>query len=90
MRLLLILPAAFALLSATEPEPIRTARVVDPNASAPADCPPVSRYHAMRRGGPLSAQQLHQLPNADLYRAAYRRIGGCEAPIIVSFGVGRR
>ena len=90
MRLLLIAPAAFALLSASEPEAIKPARIVDPNASAPADCPPISRYHAMRRGGPLAAQKLGQLPDADHYKAVYRRIGGCEAPMIVSFGVARR
>ena len=90
MRLLVIPPAALLLLSASEPEPIKPARVVDPNASAPADCPPISRYHAMRRGGPLAAQKLNQLPAADHYNAVYRRIGGCEVPMIVSFGVGRR
>ena len=36
------------------------------------------------------AQKLNELPDADVYRAVYRRIGKCEAPIIVKFGVTGR
>jgi hypothetical protein len=36
------------------------------------------------------AQKLSELPDADMYRAVYRRIGKCEAPIIIKYGlVGR-
>ena len=45
---------------------------------------------AARRGGPMGAQKLNELPAADLYAAVYRRVGGCVAPIITRFGIGGR
>ena len=51
------------------------------------ECPPISRYHAMKRGERLKGQKLTELPMADTYAAAYRRIGGCEAPIMIRYGV---
>ncbi|HYX47092.1 MAG TPA: hypothetical protein VE820_09770 [Sphingomicrobium sp.] len=58
-------------------------------ASASAQCPPISRYEAAKRGGKLKPDLLTELPTADLYKAVYRRVGGCIAPVIVRFGVGR-
>ena len=69
----------------TNPMPL-----LDPNAGEPKDCPPISRYHAMRRDPRPDAQKLNELPMADHYKAVYRTIDGCEAPIIASFGVGER
>lgn len=86
MRLLLLAPL-FLLPAAAEPVPTR---VIDPSASAPAHCPPISRYHAARRGGGLKPDKLTDLPGADHYKAAYRRINGCVAPIIANFKVGGR
>jgi hypothetical protein len=60
----------------------------NPNAGAPGTCPPTSRYEAARRGGKLPPSLLGELPAADLYKAVYRRIGGCEVPIIVRYDVG--
>jgi hypothetical protein len=59
----------------------------NPRAGQPADCPATSRYEAARRGKSLRVRKLGDLPDADAYKAVYRRIGGCEAPIIVKFGV---
>ena len=90
---LVILAAAALLPAASAAEPPlerRPAQVIDPAANATKDCPPISRYHAMKRGGPLVAQKLNQLPDADHYKAAYRTIGGCEAPIVAYFGVRGR
>ena len=90
---LLILAAAALLPAASAAEPPlapKAVRVIDPTVNAPKECPPISRYHAMRRGGPLIAQKLNQLPDADHYKAAYRKIGGCEAPIVANFGVRGR
>jgi hypothetical protein len=64
--------------------------IVNPNANQPANCPATSRYEASRRGKPLRAQKLGELPDADMYKAVYRRIGRCEAPIIVKYGVSGR
>jgi hypothetical protein len=62
--------------------------VVNPNAGAPASCPPTSRYEAARRGGKLPPSLLTQLPAADMYNAVYRTVGGCEVPMIVRYDVG--
>ena len=78
------------LLSAIMAIPAADMRVINPNASQPANCPATSRYEAARRGKTPQARKLGQLPDADLYRAVYRRIGGCEAPIVVEFGVSSR
>jgi hypothetical protein len=62
--------------------------VINPSSGAPKSCPPTSRYEAARRGGRLMPQKLNQLPMADAYKAVYRRVGGCVAPIIVKYGIG--
>lgn len=64
--------------------------VMDPTSAPGLACPPISRYHAMRRGERPGMRTLDQLPAADHYKAAYRRIDGCVAPIIAGFPRGRR
>ena len=83
----LILAAAAA---ASVPTPTRNMPVVNPNGAASSICPATSRYEAARRGGKLPPSLLNQLPTADAYSAVYRRIGGCEAPVIVRYNVGGR
>ena len=83
----LFLLAAAGAASAT---PARNMPVVNPNGAASGICPPTSRYEAARRGGKLPPSLLSQLPAADLYRTVYRRIDGCEVPIIVRYNVGGR
>jgi hypothetical protein len=63
---------------------------INPKANQPASCPATSRYEASRRGKTPKVQRLTELPDADLYKAVYRRIGRCEAPIIVKYGVAGR
>ena len=85
-----MLPLAVALLAAAAsapPQPVRDMPVIGPRASQQANCPATSRYEASRRGRTPKAQKLNQLPDADIYSAVYRRVGGCEAPIIVKYGV---
>lgn len=96
MRLLALAPilllstaAAPAPTPAPDPAPLPS-RVIDPTPHARADCPPISRYHAMRRGGGLKADRLGDLPMADHYKAAYRVIDGCEIPIVATFRSGGR
>jgi hypothetical protein len=74
-----------ALIAA--PQPLGDMRVINPKASQPASCPATSRYEAAKRGKVPKVRKLNELPDADLYRAVYRRIGQCEAPIIVKYGV---
>lgn len=90
---LLILSALLALPVAASAAPFGPARdmpVFNPKASDSASCPATSRYEASRRGKTPKAQKLGDLPDADLYRAVYRTIGKCEAPIIVKYGVAGR
>lgn len=73
---------------AADSRPARDMPVLNPNANAPNTCPPTSRYEAARRGGKLGPSLLNQLPAADMYNAVYRRVGGCEVPMIVRYNVG--
>jgi hypothetical protein len=51
-------------------------------------CPATSRYEASRRGKSPKAQKLTELPPADAYLTVWRKVGACEAPIIVRYHVG--
>ena len=97
MRLLSLAPVLLLSAASTAaPPPIPqtgidvAARAIDPNGPTRTDCPPISRYHATNRGGSLKVQKLNELPPADHYAAVYRRIDGCEVPVIVSYGIGGR
>ena len=83
--LLLFLAATAA--AAPQPNPDKMP-VYNLGASNP-QCPPISRYEATRRGGKLKPELLNQLPMADVYKAIYRRVGGCVSPVIVRYGVGK-
>jgi hypothetical protein len=58
-------------------------------AEAP-DCPRATSMHAYDRSKPLKPQKLGDLPPANAYSAVYRRVRGCEVPIVVKYGVGGR
>jgi hypothetical protein len=87
---MLLIAAALIAAASTAPEPAGDMPVINPKATQSANCPATSRYEASRRGKAPKAQKLNELPAADVYRTVYRRIGGCEVPIIVKFGVGGR
>ena len=74
--------------------PTAAAAVALPESPAPsksdANCPRATNYYAWRGGKPLKPQKLTELPPGNAYSAVYRIIGGCEAPIVVRYGVGRR
>jgi hypothetical protein len=70
------------------PQPVADMPVVNPNSPSSAQCPPISRYEAMKRGEKLGLKNLGELPGADMYKAVYRKVGGCVAPIIVGYGFG--
>jgi hypothetical protein len=62
--------------------------VVNPLAGSASDCPPISRYEALMRGKKEHRKFLDELPAADMYKAVYRRVGGCVVPVIVAYGLG--
>ena len=84
--MLLLIPL-LAAAAAAAPAPLGDMPVINPNANQPSTCPATSRYEASRRGKTPKAQKLNELPGADVYGAVYRRVGKCEAPMIVKFGV---
>lgn len=92
MRLLAIVILAMVPSAASAATPLRTARdmpLFNPDAKAGVNCPPISRFEASRRGGRIAPRHLDELPGADLYKAVYRHVGGCNVPIIVRFNIGR-
>src|SRR5438270_10074916 len=62
--------------------------VVNPLAGSASNCPPISRYEALMRGKKEHRKFLDELPAADMYKALYRRVGGCVVPVIVGYGYG--
>lgn len=90
--MLFMFGAALLGIDANAPSaaPARDMPVLNPNAGAPKTCPATSRYEAARRGGKLPPSLLNQLPAADAYNAVYRRVGGCEVPVIVRYNIGGR
>jgi hypothetical protein len=45
---------------------------------------------SLYRGKPLTPRRLNELPDGNLYLTVYRRIDGCEVPIVVRYGVSGR
>jgi len=84
---MLVLLSAMMAASAA---PAADMPIINPDADQAASCPATSRYEASRRGKTPKARKLGDLPDADMYRAVYRHIGRCEAPIIVKYGVAGR
>lgn len=88
MRLLVIavailIPASAGAISVPAP-------VVKGPLATSENCPRTTSYQAYRDGEPLMPHKLTELPPANAYSAVYRRISGCEVPVVVKYGVGRR
>jgi hypothetical protein len=60
----------------------------------PTSCPITTSYltgaGGLYRGKPLAPHRLTELPDGNFYLTVYRRIDGCEVPIVVKYGVNRR
>ena len=61
----------------------------DKPAVEPAKCKRPDMVQAVRPGEPLKPRKLTDLPAAKAFSAVYRHVDGCEAPIVVSYKVGR-
>ena len=55
-----------------------------------ADCPRTTAHIAENRDSKVQLKKLNELPTGNVYKAVYRRIGGCEVPVVVRYDVGRR
>lgn len=88
MRLLL-LTALTTVATASAAAPATTAKLSHPlKATAAENCQRTTSHHAVLRPGP---RKLTELPPANMYAAVYRRIEGCEVPLVVRYNVeGRR
>ena len=84
----LLIPAASVAQAPAETVPAREMPTINPLDQNQLNCPPTSRYEAARRGGKLDLKKLNDLPMADGYKAVLRKIDGCNAPIVVSYGFG--
>lgn len=51
-------------------------------------CPRTTSIYAYKGGKAVTPKKLTDLPAANAYSAVLRRIGGCEVPIVVRYGVG--
>lgn len=51
-------------------------------------CARITPYQAYEDGQPLKPRKLTELPPAHAFSAVFRKIGGCEAPILIKYRVG--
>ena len=87
---MLLFAAALLSTAPVSADQVGDRRIAEPNVGQGATCPATSRYEAALGAKTPKAHKLNELPDADVYRAVYRHIGRCEAPIIVKFGVAGR
>ena len=82
---LLILAAAVALPNAAIAPPVHGGL-----HSANEQCPQEALHYAYRDGKKLAPKKLTELPDANAYSAVYRRVDGCQIPVVVKYGVSPR
>ena len=84
MRVLLLIAVVALVAPAAAAQP---GFGLQPGADS-ANCPATSRYEASRRNKAPKARKLTDLPAADAYLTVWRKVGACEAPIIVRYDIG--
>lgn len=94
MRVLL-LTSLLALPASAATMPARDMPAYNPTPRAAAGlCPRTAAQVAAERvknGGTTKLHKLTELPPANAYIAVFRHdSNGCEAPIVVKYGIGRR
>jgi hypothetical protein len=81
----MLILAAAAVIAAAPPEvPPR------PASSCPRTTSHLAGDDILFGSKSLPLQKLTELPDANLYLTVFRRVDGCEAPIVVKYGVNRR
>ena len=94
MRLLILaalaLPASASVAKPDQPK-AATPKLIQPRgAETAANCPQSVRHYAVRPGERLQPHKLGELPPANHYAAVYRRVNGCEVPLVINYRVGAR
>ena len=89
--LLAVLVAGVATIpvGAVPPKQTGNMPVLHPDKGRTTECPPISPHYAMKQGEGSALQKLNELPPAVHYKAAYRRIDGCQVPIIAGYPLGQ-
>lgn len=97
VSLLALLPAAAGAADMKAPLTIsdapEVAVIIPKGVISPvgANCPKPTNYYAYKDGKPLKPQKLTELPPGNMYSAVFRvDVNGCNNPIVVKYGVGRR
>lgn len=57
-------------------------------AARPSACVHTTPYYAYQDGPPLKPHKLTELPPAHAFSAVFRKIDGCEAPILIKYRLG--
>ena len=86
VALLTLLPATAGAVAANSAPVVKGAL---PPPQSP-DCPRTTSFYAFDPSQPVKPRKLDELPPANVYAAVYRRVGNCEVPVIVKYGVGGR
>jgi hypothetical protein len=83
----MLLLAVAALAAAPQPS------AAQPQAKS-SICPRTTSYLAgmesLYRGKSLTPRRLTELPDGNLYFTVYRKIDGCEVPVVVKYAVSGR
>ena len=83
VALLTLLPAAVGAVAVNSAPVVKGALPLQS-----PDCPRTTSYYAFDPSQPVKPRKLGELPPANAYAAVYRRVGNCEVPVIVKYGVG--
>ena len=80
--------AAPVPLSAAEPRPAGAMPLLAPGGLRALTCPATTSRPALNKSRPATAQKLSELPPANAYLSVYRKIDGCEVPVVARYGIG--
>lgn len=91
VSLVALLPAAAGAADGKSPAAVTVVPSKGVISPLGANCARPTSHYAYRQGEPLKPQKLTELPPGNMYSAVFRRdANGCEKPIVVKYGIGRR
>ena len=69
---------------------VSVAAVPPRSTASSTECPRTTAHIAVDPNAKPQLRKLNELPSANMYSAVFRRVNGCEKPIVVRYDVGRR